>query len=58
MDQLKPIKANMQTSTEDYSDDDNDTISVLDKTDYDYNDIASKIYRQSYKFDNDEDILN
>ena len=39
---IRPIKANKRISTEDYSDDD-DTISVLDKTDYDYNDIASKI---------------
>ena len=30
----------------------------LDKTDYDYNDIASKIYSQNYKFDNDDEILN
>ena len=43
---IRPIKANKQISKEDYSDDD-DTISVLDKTDYDYNDIASKIYRQN-----------
>ena len=33
-------------------------ISVLDKTDYDYNDIMSKIYGQNYKFHTDEDILN
>ena len=60
IDKLKnrPIKANKQISTEDYSDDDNDTISVLDKTEYDYDDIMSKIYRQNYKFDNDDEILN
>ena len=59
IDKLKnrPIKANKQISTEDYSDDD-DSISVLDKTDYDYNDIMSKIHKQNYKFDNDDEILN
>ena len=39
-------------------DDDNGSISVLDKTDYDYYDIMSKTYRQNYRFDNDNDILN
>ena len=43
IDKLRPIKAKKQISTEDYSDDD-DSISVLDKTDYDYNDIMSKIF--------------
>ena len=41
----------------DYDDDDN-TISVLDKTEYDYDDIMSKIYGQNYKFGNDDEILN
>ena len=54
---IKPIKANKQISTDDYSDD-GDSISVLDKTEYDYSDIMSKIYGQNYKFDNDDDILN
>ena len=56
IDKLK-IKPNddKQISTEDYSDED---ISVLDKTEYDYNDIMSKIYNQKYIFDNDDDILN
>ena len=52
---IKPIKANKQISTEDYSDDDS---IVLDKTEYDYNDIMPKIYGQNYRFDNDDDILN
>ena len=39
-------------------DDDDDTISVLDKTEYDYDDIMSKIYGQNYKFGNDDEILN
>ena len=50
---IKPIKANKQISTEDYSDDDN---IVSDKTDYD--DINSKKYGQNYRFDNDDEILN
>ena len=41
----------------DYDDDDR-SISVLDKTKYDYNDIMSKIYEQNYKFGNDDEILN
>ena len=42
-----------------YDDDDDDSsISVLDKTKYDYNDIMSKIYEQNYKFGNDDEILN
>ena len=42
----------------DYDDDDDSSISVLDKTKYDYDDIISKIYEQNYKFDNDDEILN
>ena len=52
---IKPIKANKQISTEDYNDDDS---IVSDKTEYDYNDIMSKICGQNYKFDNDDEILN
>ena len=37
---------------------DDDTISVLDKTEYDYDDIMSKIYEQNYKLGNDDEILN
>ena len=55
VDELKPIKANKQISTEDYSDDDS---IVSDKTEYDYNDIMSKMYGQNYRFDNDDDVLN
>ena len=53
---IKPIKANKQIFTEDYSDDD-DSI-VLDKNEYDYNDIMSKMIGQNYRFDNDDEILN
>ena len=41
-----------------YDYDDDDTISVLDKTEYDYDDIMSKIYGENYKFGNDDEILN
>ena len=39
-------------------DDDNDGISVLDKTEYDYYDFMSKIHGQNYRSDNDDKILN
>ena len=39
-------------------DDDDSSISVLDKTEYDYNDIMSKIYEQNYRFNNDDEILD
>ena len=42
-----------------YDYDNNDSsISVLDKTEYDYYDINSKIREQNYRFDNDDEILN
>ena len=41
-----------------YDYDDDSSISVLDKTEYDYNDIMSKIYEQNYRFGNDDEILN
>ena len=44
--------------TANYNDDDDNTISVLDKTEYDYDDIMSKIYEQNYRFNNDDEILN
>ena len=34
------------------------TMTVLDKTEYNYYDIMSKIHGQSYRFDNDDEILN
>ena len=45
------------TANYDYDDDDN-SISVLDKTEYDYYDINQKIREQNYRFDNDDEILN
>ena len=35
-----------------------DSISVLDKTEYDYYDINSKIREKNHRFDNDDEILN
>ena len=58
IDRLKAKPKNDFTANCNYDDDDNDSISVLDKTDYDYNDINSKIYGQNYRFDNDDEILN
>ena len=57
IDKLKTKPKKDFTANYDYDDDD-DSISVLDKTDYDYNDIMSKIYGQNYEFDNDDEILN
>ena len=45
--------------TANYNYDDNDSsISVLDKNEYDYYDIRSKTYEQNYRFNNDDEILN
>ena len=57
IDKLKTKPKNDFTANYNYDDDDN-SISVLDKTEYDYHDIHSKIYEQNYRFNNDDDILN
>ena len=57
IDRLKTKPKNDFTANYNY-DDDGNSISVLDKTEYDYYDIMSKIYGQNNKFDNDNDILN
>ena len=57
IDKLKTKPKNDFTANYSY-DDDNDSISVLDKTEYDYYDINSKIREQNYRFDNDDEILN
>ena len=44
--------------TANYDYDDDNSISVLDKTEYGYDDIMSKIYEQNYRFNNDDEILN
>ena len=41
-----------------YDYDDDSSISVLDKTEYRYDDIMSKIYEQNYRFNNDDEILD
>ena len=58
IDKLKTKPKKDFTANYDYDDDDDNTISVLDKTEYDYDDIMSKIYGQNYKFGNDDEILN
>ena len=57
IDKLKTKPKNDFTANYNYDDDDN-SISVLDKTEYDYYDINSKICEQNYRFDNDDEILN
>ena len=57
IDKLKTKPKNDFTANYNYDDDDN-SISVLDKTEYDYNDIHSKIYEQNYRFNNDGEILD
>ena len=57
IDKLKNKPKKDFTANYDYDDDDS-TISILDKTEYDYDDIMSKIYGQNYKFGNDDEILN
>ena len=56
IDKLKTKPKNDFTANYNYDDD--NSISVLDKTEYDYDDIHSKIYEQNYRFNNDDDILN
>ena len=57
IDKLKNKPKKDFSANYDYDDDDN-TISVLDKTEYDYDDIMSKTYGQNYRFNNDDEILN
>ena len=57
IDKLKNKPKKDFSANYDYDDDDN-TISVLDKTEYDYNDINSKIREQNYRINNDDEILN
>ena len=57
IDKLKTKPKNDFTANYNY-DDDNDSLSVLDKTEYDYYDINSKIREQNYRFDNNDEILN
>ena len=57
INKLKTKPKNDFTANYNY-DDDSDSISVLDKTEYDYYDINSKIREQNYRFDNDDEILN
>ena len=56
IDKLKTKPKKDFTANYDYDDD--SSISVLDKTEYDHDDIYSKIREQNYRFDNDDEILN
>ena len=57
IDKLKNKPKKDFTANYDYDGDDS-SISVLDKTEYDYDDINSKIREQNYRFVNDDEILN
>ena len=57
IDKLTTKPKNDFTANYNYNDDYN-SISVLDKTEYDYYDINSKIREQNYRFGNDDEILN
>ena len=57
IDKLKTKPKKDFTANYDYDDDDN-SISVLNKTEYEYNDINSKIREQNYRFNNDDEILD
>ena len=56
IDKLKTKPKNDFTANYNY--DDNNSISVLDRNEYDYHDIYSGIYDQNYKFNNDDEILD
>ena len=58
IDKLTTKPKNDFTANYNYDDDDDNNIGVLDKTEYDYYDINSKIREQNYRFDNDDEILN
>ena len=58
IDKLKTKPKKDFSANYDYDDNDDSSISVLDKTKYDYNDIYSKIYEQNYRFNNDDEILD
>ena len=57
IDKLKTKPKRDFSANYDYDYDDS-SISVLDKTDYDYYDINSKIREQNYRFNNDDEILD
>ena len=57
IDKLKTKPKKDFSANYDYDNDDN-SVSILDKTEYNYNDIMSKIYEQNYRFNNDNEILD
>ena len=56
IDKLKTKPKNDFTANYNYNDD--NSISVLDRNEYEYHDIYSGIYEQNYKFNNDDEILD
>ena len=58
IDKIKTKPKKDFSANYDYDNDDNSSISVLDKTEYRYDDIMSKIYEQNYRFNNDDEILD
>ena len=58
IDKIKTKPKNDFTANYNYDDDDDNSINVLDKTEYDYYDINSKVREQNYRFDNDDEMLN
>ena len=58
IDKLKTKPKKDFSANYDYDNDDDSSISVLDKTKYNYDDIMSKIYEQNYRFNNDDEILD
>ena len=58
IDKLKTKPKKDFSANYDYDNDDDSSISVLDKTDYDYYDINEKIREQNYRFNNDDEILD
>ena len=57
IDKIKTKPKKDFSANYDYDDDDS-SISVLDKTKYPYDDIMSNIYEQNYRFNNDNEILD
>ena len=57
INKLKIKPTNDFTFNYNYNDDDK-TISVLDKTDYDYANVFLEIYKKNHKFNTDEGIQN
>ena len=58
IDKLKTKPKKDFTANYDYDYNYDDSITISDKTEYDYDDINEKIREQNYRFNNDDEILN